>query len=74
MCLQASLYLHYQRFDNYFLLTNKQCIHMYICTLNRLEEEDRHMGVDYAWPTKLVKLANYELLFQTGLLWHARLF
>ena len=38
-----------------------------MCT-QKLEEEDRYMEVDYAWPTKLLKLAKYELLFQMGLL------
>ena len=49
-------------------------MHTYVCmhTGQKLEEEDRYMELDHAWPTKLLKLANYELLFQTGLLWLAR--
>ena len=35
--------------------------YIYMHTGQKLEEEDRHMEVDYAWPTKLLKLANYEL-------------
>ena len=35
-------------------------------------EEHRHMEVDHAWASELLKL-DYELLFQTGLLWLAKL-
>ena len=42
-----------------------------IHTGQRLEEEHWHMEVDHAWASELLKL-DYELLFQTGLLWLAR--
>ena len=41
-------------------------------TGQRLEEEHWHMEVDHAWSSELLKL-DYEPLFQTGLLWLAKL-
>ena len=56
--------------NNMHVLIYRQCIHMYVYmpTGQRLKEEHRHMEVDHAWPTELLKHA-YELLFQTGYRW-----